>query len=211
MKRLILPLLIPLALTASDCVRATPGSFAAAGNIAWRAQDKGAAVLNWERALTLDPDQSAARAGLALARESGLKSPEPSPVERYASALPARSWLAAATVAFWTAATLLLLAYVFPGLRRRATYVGAGCAVSITLLSIPGIVGKITESRRAVILKSDTVMRLTPTSRGESTGVRISAGDCVRITNRENGFRRVTTSDGAEGWVLESEAEPIFR
>jgi uncharacterized protein YgiM (DUF1202 family) len=211
MKRLILPLFIPLALAANEPARDDPGALAAAGNIAWRSGDKGAAVLNWERAVMLSPDQSAARAGLALAKESGVKSPAPSPVERYSAALPSRGWLAVMTGALHTGATLLLLAYLFPGLRRRATYAGAGCAASLTLLSIPGIIGKVSEVRRAVIMKPETVLRLTPTSRGENTGARVSAGDSVRITGRENGFRHVRTSDGAEGWVLESEATPVPR
>jgi len=207
--RLAVLLLAPLASFAATEVAADPAALAAKGNAAWRAESRGDAVLQWERALILDPRQPAARAGLAVAEDAGAKSPALQPVEVYAAVLPEDVWAILAAAAFWIGVVALALPRVSRFPRRSAHHTIAGCCAAILLLALPGVYGAIRHRDRGVVLSANTALSLTPTATAE-TVQRLEAGDRVRVLGAFGDFRRVLTADGTSGWIKKASVAPMI-
>lgn len=187
----------------------TSGLLASLGNAEWRLGHKGRAVLCWERALIIDPEDPVALAGVRHAQNAGgAKRPSPTWPERYASLMPAGAWAIAAAVAFWSAVGAALI----PRIARRQPGTAAQTmllvAVTALLLSLPGIWGSVSRADRSVVRRSETQLRLTPTAEGESVSV-FDEGDMVRAGRTLNGHVRVRTSDGRTGWLRAGEIERI--
>src|SRR3954471_8618117 len=89
------------------------------GNAQYRLGNFGQAILNYERALALDPRHPEADANLRLARdEARALEMRREWIERYAGMAPVKQYTIAAAVAFWFA--LFLIAHVFFTRRRSA-------------------------------------------------------------------------------------------
>ena len=89
------------------------------GNAYFRAGDFGRAILNYERALALEPRHPETQANLQIARDEAraLELPQ-SRLERYLEFATARQYAIAAAIAFWLAA-VCLVQLIFS--RRRPT------------------------------------------------------------------------------------------
>lgn len=194
--------------TTSPGLSGDPAALAAAGNTAWRAGDRAAATLAWERALLLYPRMKAADAGLAVAAHEGVRVPSPTACETYASAATADAWTALAACSFWVALLFLAAPRLLPVKRRDRYHVIAGLAIVTLLLSLPGIAGADSQSRRGVILKPDTPLLLTPTRTAEPLAT-LGAGDRVRLGEVRNNHRKVTAPDGTEGWLRTDAFAPL--
>ncbi|MGA0133996.1 MAG: hypothetical protein ACO3ND_06550 [Opitutales bacterium] len=185
------------------------GLLAALGNAEWRLGRKGRAVLCWERALLLDPEDPVALAGVRHARNAGgAERPAATWSEDYASLLPSGAWALLAAGALWAGAASLLiprLAGRRQGASAQRLLLGA---VTALVLCGPGVWGSYTRSERSVVRRSETSLRLTPTAEGEPVSV-FTEGDVVRAGRGFNGHVRVRTSDGRVGWVRSGEIERI--
>lgn len=172
------------------------GEFSAAvfydlGNAHFRAGDSGKAILNYERALALEPHHPEAEANLRLVRDKAraleLKR---SPIERITFQGTATQFTAAAAIAFWIA--LFSLTGIFFSRRRSPALIGAlilsllvaGCA-GFALYSIETggegrdlaiVIAKGTEARLATADSSGTVLALPP---GSEVKVLSTRGDWV--------------------------------
>src|SRR5256714_14668424 len=89
------------------------------GNTRYRLGDFGQAILNYERALALDPRHPEAEANLRLARdEARALELRRDWIERYAATATMKQYTIAAAVAFWFA--LFMTAHLFLSGRRSA-------------------------------------------------------------------------------------------
>jgi len=172
----------------------------------WRCGRAGEALLAWERALDLDPFQSAARENLRFARQTAqLEAPELTWSETASTWLPARAWAGLLSGSLWLAIGLLVFA---PLLRLRRsgglqTLIAVGFGVF--LLSLPPQLGILTRARLAVVLAPDTPLRLTPTHAAE-TVTTLRAGDMVRCARHRGAYVFVSTVQGS-GWVESNRME----
>src|SRR5947207_8154884 len=107
------------------------------GNAYFRTGDFGRAVLNYERALVLEPHHPEATANLQIARdEAHALELQPGRLERYLEFASVNQYTVTAAVAFWIAA-FCLAALVFTRRRSRATLT---LLLVMLLISAGGIV-----------------------------------------------------------------------
>ena len=183
---------------------------AAMGNAEWKLGRRGRAMVCWERALSIDPSDPVAAAGVAHAGAlGGVDRPAPTWQEQYASALAPDTWTWLAVGSLWT----LLLTWSWPRLRGRrlrdAHHRILLAAFTLLVLTLPGAWGSWSSGRRAVVRLPEEPLKLTPTALGESLA-QLGEGDVVRTQRTLNHHVRVELPGGQTGWVRESALEPVW-
>jgi hypothetical protein len=173
-----------------------------------RAGKPGLAVLNYERAGLLAPDDPDVDANLRFVRESAHVAVEP---RRWIDPLitvarPAVvAWLGVAGVVMMGAGLLAgLLAPRRRRTRRAAMVVGAaliGFTVSNGLVLWPKL-------HEAVILTAATPARASPVPMGDPLFV-LPEAETVRITAEHDDFLLVRTRAGRTGWVSRANLAPV--
>lgn len=187
----------------------TSGLLASLGNAEWRLGHKARAVLCWERALLIDPADPVALAGIRHAQNAGgAKRPPSNWLEGYASFLPSGAWTLTAAAAFWTAVAALLVPRALGRPAGTRTQSALLVAVTLLALALPGIWGARSRADRAVVRRTETQLRLTPTAEGEPVAS-FEEGDMVRAGRSLNGHVRVQAADGRTGWVRAGEIEHV--
>lgn len=174
------------------------------GNAEWQLKQTGLAILAWEQVLWLNPFEERARNNLQFARDTAqLESPDLRWYEVASAWLPPSAWAWLTGASLWTAVAALVIPSV---LRRRKTawhQAIAALGLGIFLLCIPAHAGSSTRSNLGFVLQSETPLRLTPTTRGE-TVTSLNAGDPVRRL-RSRGNYVFVRSSRATGWLSTSE------
>lgn len=183
---------------------------AAMGNAEWRLGRRGRAMICWERALTLDPADPVARAGVNHATAvGGVDRPAPTWQERYAAALGPDTWTWLTLATAWT----LLLTWSWPRLRgqrlRDVHHRVLLAAFTLLVLALPGAWGSWTAGQRSVVRLPEEPLKLTPTALGESLG-QLGEGDVVRTERALNGHVRVQLAGGQVGWLRAEAIEPVW-
>jgi hypothetical protein len=173
-----------------------------------RAGKPGLAVLNYERASLLDPDDPDVDANLRFVRESLHVAAEP---QRWTDRLvkvasPAVvAWLGVAGVVMMGAG--LLAGRLAPRRRRtrRAAIVAGAALVGFTVSNGMVLWPKLHE---AVILREGTPARVAPVPMGDPLFV-LPEAETVRITAEHEDFVLVRTRAGRAGWVLRANLAPV--
>jgi hypothetical protein len=173
-----------------------------------RAGKPGLAVLNYERASLLDPDDPDVDANLRFVRESLHVAAEP---QRWTDRLvkvasPAVvAWLGVAGVVMM--GTGLLAGRLAPRRRRtrRAAIVAGAALVGFTVSNGMVLWPKLHE---AVILREATPARVAPVPMGDPLFV-LPEAETVRITAEHEDFVLVRTRAGRAGWVLRANLAPV--
>jgi hypothetical protein len=173
-----------------------------------RAGKPGLAVLNYERASLLDPDDPDVDANLRFVRESLHVAAEP---QRWTDRLvkvasPAVvAWLGIAGVVMMGAG--LLAGRLAPRRRRtrRAAIVAGAALVGFTVSNGMVLWPKLHE---AVILREATPARVAPVPMGDPLFV-LPEAETVRITAEHEDFVLVRTRAGRAGWVLRANLAPV--
>lgn len=181
------------------------------GNAHFRAGDPGRAILNYERALALEPHHPEADANLRLARDKAraleLKR---SPIERVALQATATQYTIAGAIAFWFA--LFSLAGIIFARRRSPALVGA-LILSLLVLGCAGfglysaetgsagralaiVIAKGTEARLATADSSGTVLALPP-------------GSEVKILSTRGDWIYAALPNELLGWIPAKSAERV--
>jgi uncharacterized protein YgiM (DUF1202 family) len=165
----------------------------------------GQAIRYFQRALRLSPNDSAARQGLRLARDTlGERQAQ----KRGESIVVDRPPLTEALFSFLSANTLALLLLLFAWLgtglviglswvRLEAARLGVGIAAAVcfglSLVSALGVGAKADwgrEGRRAVIVREGAALREGPDDHARLVG-ELTEGESVRVLAREGRFARV--------------------
>jgi tetratricopeptide (TPR) repeat protein len=179
------------------------------GNSFYRRGDLARAILNYERALALDPRHPEATANLHLVRDqSRALELTPSPLERFLGSIdPAPySWTAAA--AFWI--TLLALAVML--FRRSRTALASmilaillfGCAIYALYVvdygdrgqSLAIVTGRRVDARVATADNANSVLALPP-------------GSEVKILSTRGDWSYAALPNSLRGWVPTSSVESV--
>lgn len=182
-----------------------PGLLHNLGNAHWQCGRPGPAVLAWEQALWLDPYSRNTRANLRLARKTlQLDGPELAWYEVCSTWLPVNAWAVLAGLSLWVG----LGAVWLPGILRwpRADWHQAVAAVgfAVFLLTVPAMAGVHTRSKLAVVLNSQTPLRLTPTKEAQVL-TKLPAGDVVRVERQRGSYLYVRAGNDAAGWVQQAQ------
>src|ERR1051326_1158834 len=181
------------------------------GNAWYRVGDFGQAILNYERALALEPRHPEADANLRLARdEARALEMRRDWIERYAAMATVKQYTIAAAFAFWFA--LFLAAHSFFASRRS---VGRIALIVLSLIvggvSIFGIVTLENGARGdalAVVTGKDVDARLATADNAKSVLV-LPAGSEIKILSERGDWIYAELPNDQRGWIPASSAQRV--
>jgi tetratricopeptide (TPR) repeat protein len=186
----------------------TPDVFFNLGNARFRLGDMPGAIVNYERALRLDPNHRETRENLAMAvgnTRRALGKAQPDDWEQHLffwhhTLSPGQAFGLA--FLFWLATWALLAlrrVRAFPYQRRLAAVCGL-----LALLLLGSYAVKQRSSDLAVTAVERASARYGNDER-DAVHFELFAGDRVSVEARSNGWTRVQTPDGKRGWVRDEQ------
>jgi tetratricopeptide (TPR) repeat protein len=181
------------------------------GNAQYRLGNFGQAILNYERALALDPRHPEADANLRLARdEARALELKKNWIEHYASMATVKQWSIAAAAGFWIAGFMvayLLLAH------KRST---AGIALVALGLVICGVsVFAITtlengpSGRALAIVTGKNVAARIATADSAQMVLTLPAGSEIKLLSERGDWIYAELPNDQHGWIPASAAERV--
>ncbi len=179
------------------------------GNADYRLGTRGRAILDYERALALQPTHPEAAANLQFARE-----------QSGARMLPEREWTRA--VLPWSTTTYTLLAagafwvLVFGVVAMRLRppedsllpWVGLAAALVIGAYSAFALWADFDQQSLAVVTATEAVARLAPADRAAVAG-KLPAGSEVRVLSEHGAWLYCELPGDQRGWLPVAEAERV--
>src|SRR5256714_9884201 len=181
------------------------------GNARYRLGDFGQAILDYERALALDPRQPEADANLRLARdEARALEMRRDWIERYAGMATVKPYTIAATVAFWF--TLFKTAHLFFSRRRSAGRI-ALIVLSVMILGVSAFaIFSLENGARgaalAVITGKEVEARLATADTAKSVLV-LPAGSEIKILSERGDWIYVALPNDQRGWIPANNAQRV--
>ncbi len=189
----------------------TPNLFYNLGNAYFRKKDFGRAILNYERAIALDPHRPEAQANLRVARdEARALELVPTRLERALGFATRTQYVVTAAATFWLSA-FFIVAAVFMRNRRRSLIV-----LSILSMSIFGIssfaIWRLNRGRDnaalAVITAQNADARLA-TADTANRVLTLPAGSEVKILSRRGDWIYAALPNNLWGWLPAKTAEQV--
>ena len=181
------------------------------GNAYFRTGDFGRAILNYERALVLEPHHPEATANLQIARdEAHALELQPGRLERYLEFASVNQYTVTAAVAFWIAAFCLAV-LVFTRRRSRATLT---LLLVMLLISAGGIVATWQLERGsegsalAVVTGKDVQARLATADTANSV-LALPPGSEVKIVSTRGDWIYAALPNNLRGWIPAKSAERV--
>lgn len=181
------------------------------GNAWFRLGDFGQAILNYERALALDPHHPEAAANLALVRdEARALELKRNALERYIEIGTPSQYSIVASIAFWS--TILLAAYLFLSRRRSAALVAltifsialfAGAAFALYALET-GSKG----NALAIVTGKDIVARLA-TADNASSVLALPPGSEIKVLSQRGDWLYAALPNELRGWIPANGAQRV--
>jgi tetratricopeptide (TPR) repeat protein len=179
-------------------------------NAYYQKRDVGRAILNYERALYLDPGNADIRANLTLARRDfGLIS-EPAPGwQRFFDLFNLNGWALVTSGAFGIFSLLFLLRGIRPR-TFRGTLFGTVTAVCLIFLVTggAGIALQYGNLGRGIITKEHARLLVSPFDSAASCAS-LKDGKVVRMAKTYKGYVLVKGENGRSGWIKRDAVEPV--
>jgi hypothetical protein len=210
-RAIVLAALVLLA-AASDAAQAPAGYSAAAlfnlGNAYARSGKPGLAVLNYERARLLEPNDPDIEANLRRIRESsGLPPAERNRFERLAEPASPRVLAWAGVLGLTVAGGATLARRVYPR-RRRKLLAAALLGICALALAIANAVALWPVMHEAVVIAPAAPVRDSPVPMGDPSFV-LHEAEVVTTSARHDGFVLIQTRVGRKGWVPAENLAPV--
>lgn len=188
----------------------SPSIFYNLGNTWWKLGERGRAVLNYRRALVLDPTSADAEANLRFAlQQTGQDPPSElsETLSRHADLYP---WID--TVALWTAIFSVVIWWSTRGRVRDAVQVvvllaGAAFILSFGLTLWIGRGDK--DPHGAIILPGSVDLKIGP-ARSARIAETVGEGQQVAILEERGEWIQCRSQAGVVGWIQSSAAERII-
>jgi tetratricopeptide (TPR) repeat protein len=181
------------------------------GNAYYRLGSFGKAILNYERALALDPHQPEADANLRLARdEARALELRKDWIERYASVATVKQYTIAAAVAFWFA--LFMIAHLFLSRRRSA---GRIALIALSLLVCGTSVFAIfilengTRGNALAIVTAKEIEARLATADNAKSVLLLPAGSEINILSERGDWVYAALPNDQRGWIPATSAERV--
>jgi tetratricopeptide (TPR) repeat protein len=189
----------------------TPNVFYNLGNAYFRQKNFGHAILNYERALALDPHHPEAQANLRVARdEARALELIPNRWERLFSVANENQYAVTAVIAFWIG--LFSIAVFMFGSRRSRSAV----ALSILSLSIFAIAVVATyqlshgkNGRGLAIVTGDKVEARLATADNANRVLTLPAGSEIKIVSQRGDWIYAALPNNLRGWMPANSAEQV--
>jgi hypothetical protein len=176
-------------------------------NAAQRANRLGPAILGYERARLLSPNESSLEQNLRIAREkAGVNAPAIPVWQRPAHWLGFDGWALLGSSALVIGCGLFFAIRYVP--RRAVPRIGAGCG-AVALLAATAIGLRWNELDRAVIQNAQARAHIAPAADAQST-FELKAGEIVTAQREYGDFVLIRTADKRSGWVSKSDVERVI-
>jgi hypothetical protein len=197
---------LPATTASAESRYSAPGLFNEA-NAAQRGDRLGPAILGYERARLLSPNESAIEQNLRLAREkAGVNAPAIPAWQRPAHWLSFNSWALLGSSALSISCALFFASRYVP--RGAVPWIGGTCGAAV-LFAVTVIGLRWNELDRAVIQNAHTSAHIAPATDAQNT-FELKAGEIV-IAQRDYGdFVLVRTLDQRSGWVKKADVERVI-
>lgn len=189
------------------------------GNSYFKMNDLGSAILNYERAKEIDPDDEDININLKLANQRTEDKIDAAPQLLFAQwengitqLMSEKEWGIFVIVSV-SLAMLLFCIYVFgtsPGLRQTGFFGGAG----LILLAVFGFFmgqsqySAALESRSAIIMVPSVTVCSSPSDKGTKLFI-LHEGTKVVITEKNEEWTEIRIANGNVGWLKKSSLEEI--
>lgn len=189
------------------------------GNAYYRLQKTAPAILNYERALRLQPHNKAAQSNLQLAKDRIANPIDELPEVFYRrwwaavlGLLPSGLWAGGAVLFLWLAAGLgaLFLLSAMAKQKKRTFTSAIACLVLAVLLHVVAYNRHQAETANnfAVVMQPAVALKKGPSDSSEGIA-ELPEGTKVRTNERVNGWVRIILTDNREGWVNEQNLTTI--
>jgi hypothetical protein len=176
-------------------------------NAAQRADRLGPAILGYERARLLSPNESSLEQNLRIAREkAGVNAPAIPVWQRPAHWLGFDGWALLGSSALVIGCGLFFAIRYVP--RRAVPWIGASCG-AVVLLAATAIGLRWNELDRAVIQNRQARAHIAPAADAQST-FELKAGEIVTAQREYGDFVLIRTADKRSGWVSKSDVERVI-
>ena len=181
------------------------------GNAHYRLGKFGQAILNYERALALDPRHPEADANLRLARdEARALELRKDPIERYAAMVTEKQWAIAAAAGFWIA--LFLAAQMVLNRKRsagRVALVVAGLVLGGVAVFAISTLENGTSGRSLAIVTGEDVAARIATADSAQTVLALPAGSAVKVLSERGDWSYAELPNDQRGWIPSSAVERV--
>ena len=189
----------------------TPNLFYNLGNAYFRKKDFGHAILNYERAIALEPHHPEAQANLRIARdEARALELVPTRLERALGFATRNQWVVTTATTFWLSA-FSIVATVFMRNRRRSLIV-----LSILSMSIFGIsvfatweLGPRKSSAALAIIVAQSADARLATADTANRVLTLPAGSEINILSERGDWIYAALPNGLRGWLPAKSAEQV--
>jgi tetratricopeptide (TPR) repeat protein len=181
------------------------------GNAHYRLGDFGQAILNYERALALEPRHPEAEANLQLARdEARALELRRDWIERYASIGTVKQYTIAATIALWCAvffAVQLVLARRRSG--GRIALIALSLIVGATSIFAIVTLENGTRGNALAVITGKQVQARFATADTAKSILLLPAGSEIKILSERGGWIYVALPNDQRGWIPTNSAERV--
>jgi tetratricopeptide (TPR) repeat protein len=181
------------------------------GNAYFRTGDFGRAILNYERALALDPHHPEATANLQIARdEAGALELQPSRFERYLRFATANQYAIAAAVAFWLGAFGLTGLLFAP--RRSAALTGlAICSLLLCAFAVwaTATLERGNKGRALAIVTAHDVQARLATADTANSVLALPPGSEIKILSTRGDWIYAALPNDRRGWIQAKNAQLV--
>jgi tetratricopeptide (TPR) repeat protein len=189
----------------------TPNLFYNLGNAYFRKKDFGRAILNYERALALDPHHPEAHANLRIARdESRALELTPTKFETWFSFVSLNQYAIAAAIAFWTGAFSIVSLMLSRRTKRGLI------ALSILSLSIFAVavfaawtLGRGKNGAGLAVVTAENADARLATADTASRVLTLPAGSEIQILSKRGDWIYAALPNNLRGWMPAKSAEQV--
>ena len=189
------------------------------GNAYFKSRKLGHAILYYEKAKLLSPNDEDINRNLAIANARIVDKIDMIPdffIKRWLTGLvnllPSNTW-AILSLVFFTLAMTLLLLYFFSGTRwiKRFGFYSAMILLTVSLLTLwtsSRRAAYSVESDAAIVIEPSVTIKSSPDEAGNNIFV-LHEGTRVIVTDSIENWKQIRLSDGNKGWVQRSAIEPV--
>jgi tetratricopeptide (TPR) repeat protein len=189
------------------------------GNAHYKAGNIGRAVLNYEKALKLSPDDDDIRYNLRIANLKVVDKIDAIPAVFYRRWLNTVSgWCSPDTWSWWLIAGCWLLAgtvfgFVVSGSSGRKKLFFLAGLLCLLLVGFTALAGweshrLSTQEHEAVVLAPSVYVKSAPDEKGNDLFI-LHEGTKVSLLDRVNGWQEIRLANGSVGWVTDASLEAI--
>lgn len=179
------------------------------GNADYRLGAPGRAILDYERALTLDPAHPEARANLALLRkQTSAKMRAPSWQDAVFAGRAVNVWTGVAAAAGWLAVFGLALLFTSRREEKSGLWLATIASVLVCAYAMGVLWWREQERALAIVVVKETAARLSP---ADSAGLAetLPAGSRVRVLRERGEWIYCALPGAGRGWIPQRELERV--